>query len=112
MEDPASRLFREDQETGEELTPEYDVPLNPSIIYTPPGTVPHFWSSAFQERYNRMVPLIAQKHRNVLYGKVGGSVTPAGTNERYTKVCSSQSYHTLVLLILCYLASVDESIFS
>ncbi|KAI0385361.1 hypothetical protein F5Y04DRAFT_291990 [Hypomontagnella monticulosa] len=74
-----------DQETGEELTPEYDVPLNPSIIYTPPGTVPHFWSSAFQERYNRMVPLIAQKHRNVLYGKVGGSVTPAGTNERYTK---------------------------
>lgn len=71
--------------TGEEISPEYSVPQIPSIIYTPPGAYPHFMPTAFQERYNRMLPLVAQKHREFVYGKIRANVAPAGTNERYTK---------------------------
>ena len=60
-----------DQHTGEELTPAYDVPRSPSIIYQPPGVpvdgmMPQ--SAGFISKFSRMNPHGAKELRNYVYG--------------------------------------------
>ena len=58
-----------DQQTGEELTPAYEVPRSPSIIYQPPGVpvdgVPH--SAGFIAKFSRMNPQGAKELRDHVY---------------------------------------------
>ncbi|KAI1817077.1 hypothetical protein GGS20DRAFT_97881 [Poronia punctata] len=61
--------FQRDFETGEELTPAYEIPSSPSIIFTPPGLeVVGPMPGDFRRRYSRMVPLVERDYRNHLYG--------------------------------------------
>ena len=59
-----------DQHTGEEMTPAYDVPQNPSIIYQPPGVplenvLPQ--SAGFISKFSRMNPQGAKELRDHVY---------------------------------------------
>ncbi|KAI1210293.1 uncharacterized protein F4807DRAFT_459670 [Annulohypoxylon truncatum] len=64
-----------DQNNGEPVTPEYNVPTSPSIVYTPPG-IPEmpFKTNTFLELYSRMHPT---PHRVM-------DLPTAGADERYT----------------------------
>ncbi|CAJ2511613.1 Uu.00g072380.m01.CDS01 [Anthostomella pinea] len=58
-----------DEDSGEILSPAYDVPSSPSIIYTPPGVATNLFPSAtFQASYTRMAPLAAREFRRAQYG--------------------------------------------
>ncbi|KAI1825381.1 hypothetical protein F4861DRAFT_198198 [Xylaria intraflava] len=58
--------------TGEVLTPSYNVPSSPSIVYTPPGVeFDGFSSPGFHTQYRRMAPLLEREFRQRLYGGMG-----------------------------------------
>ncbi|KAL7624025.1 hypothetical protein AAE478_005582 [Parahypoxylon ruwenzoriense] len=73
-----------DENTGEKISPYYDVPTNPSIIYSPPGVPEKIYGSAnFQGKYSRMAPLDAKALLDQRYGKATASMAPAYDNESY-----------------------------
>ena len=76
-----------DHKTGEEFSPLYHVPEDPSLIFTPPG-VPNssYAPTAFLAQYDRMAPMEAKKLRDHLYGKAEKSMPPASTNDKFTNV--------------------------
>ncbi|OTB03385.1 hypothetical protein M426DRAFT_12536 [Hypoxylon sp. CI-4A] len=75
-----------DQYTGEEISPWYNVPHTPSIVFTPPGVPDNSYAPvSFLEKYTHMAPDEAKQHRNHIYGKAEGSYAPAGTNEKFTE---------------------------
>ncbi|OTB13465.1 hypothetical protein K445DRAFT_165006 [Daldinia sp. EC12] len=78
---------QKDHKTGEEFSPLYHVPEDPSLIFTPPG-VPNssYAPTAFLAQYDRMAPLEAKKLRDHLYGKAEKSMPPASTNDKFTNV--------------------------
>ncbi|KAI1506499.1 hypothetical protein F5X99DRAFT_423135 [Biscogniauxia marginata] len=74
-----------DEDDGEPLTPVYQVPTSPSIIYTPPGVDPiDFQPPEFQAQYTRMAPLAVWELRRHQFGAPRQDVQPAGEDERYT----------------------------
>ncbi|KAI1083956.1 hypothetical protein F5B20DRAFT_594508 [Whalleya microplaca] len=81
-----------DQISGEEMSPYYIVPSSPSIIYTPPGLDPKiFPSAAFQEKYSRMLPLVARDLRNKQYGHPAVPASPTPASEHYSYVSPNPS---------------------
>ncbi|XXG97187.1 hypothetical protein Hte_003482 [Hypoxylon texense] len=76
-----------DAKTGEEISPLYDVPTDPSIIYTPPGVDEgaHI-TKEFRDKYCRMAPLAAEglRHLEAEMAEADAGDSPAGTDERYT----------------------------
>ncbi|RYP09381.1 hypothetical protein DL764_001322 [Monosporascus ibericus] len=75
-----------DKYTGQELTPYYLVPTNPSIIYTPPGIpvseLPP--SAGFIAKFSRMDPIAARKMRDHIYCKHPTYREPNTVSETYT----------------------------
>ncbi|RYP23281.1 hypothetical protein DL765_001190 [Monosporascus sp. GIB2] len=75
-----------DKYTGQELTPYYLVPTNPSIIYTPPGIqateLPP--SAGFITKYSRMDPIAAKEMRDYVYCKHPTYREPNAVSETYT----------------------------
>ncbi|RYP35763.1 hypothetical protein DL768_010968 [Monosporascus sp. mg162] len=75
-----------DKYTGQELTPYYLVPTNPSIIYTPPGIpvseLPP--SAGFITKFSRMDPIAAREMRDHIYGKHPTYREPKTVSEAYT----------------------------
>lgn len=78
-----------DQHTGEEISPFYFVPTNPSLINTPPGVPDTVVSARFYDSYSRMVPLVANQNRDHVYGKFVRSVIGTSTDEFYSQVSYS-----------------------
>ncbi|KAI1388892.1 uncharacterized protein F4822DRAFT_429508 [Hypoxylon trugodes] len=73
-----------DKNTGEEFSPFYNVPQNPSLIWSPPGVADDAYAPAtFLRGYNLMLPLDGKKRLDRVYGRQSSSVPAAGTNEHY-----------------------------
>ncbi|KAI5863475.1 hypothetical protein GGS23DRAFT_621132 [Durotheca rogersii] len=59
-----------DGSTGEQISPCYPVPSNPSIIYDPPAPPEQaYLSGSFHDKFSRMAPLDARTFREKHYGK-------------------------------------------
>ncbi|KAI1471046.1 uncharacterized protein F4812DRAFT_467251 [Daldinia caldariorum] len=77
--------LQRDYQTGEELSPLYNVPDDPSLIFTPPGLPDRQYAPAkFLTQYDRMAPMEAKNLRDHVYGKAQKSVPPASTHNRFT----------------------------
>jgi hypothetical protein len=71
---------------GDEISPLYDVPSCPSIIYSPPGIDSNSYQDPwFLERYKRMLPLMDRQLRAEIYG-VPAIPSLNEENENYTPV--------------------------
>lgn len=82
----ADRVRQYDELTGEEISPLYAVPTQPSLIYTPPGVDEHaVVRQNFRDKYVRMVPEVAQEVQEYL-AAANGTAQPAGTGEQYSVV--------------------------
>ncbi|KAI1800737.1 hypothetical protein F4811DRAFT_495385 [Daldinia bambusicola] len=76
-----------DYQTGEEFSPLYNVPDDPSLIFTPPGVPDRSYAPPkFLTQYDRMAPMEAKKLRDHVYGKLEKSVPPASTHDKFTNV--------------------------
>ncbi|KAI1418270.1 hypothetical protein F5Y13DRAFT_199340 [Hypoxylon sp. FL1857] len=74
-----------DEITGEVISPSYDVPVSPSMIWTPPGVEEGAYApETFFARYSRMAPRNAAEHITHYYGRPEYAAPPANTHEKYT----------------------------
>ncbi|KAI1102294.1 hypothetical protein F4804DRAFT_313348 [Jackrogersella minutella] len=76
---------QKDKYTGEEISPEYLVPTNPSLLFSPPGICDYprvSWE--FLGRYYDMVHVPLSKYFGPNYKKGEASVWPRGTDSQYT----------------------------
>ncbi|KAI1769645.1 hypothetical protein GGR53DRAFT_524763 [Hypoxylon sp. FL1150] len=79
------RVKQYDLVTGEEISPLYAVPTDPSLIYTPPGVDERVRvHQDFRDMYGRMAPDAVQGVREYEAMVNGTGADPAGTNELYT----------------------------
>ncbi|KAI1781003.1 hypothetical protein F4818DRAFT_451257 [Hypoxylon cercidicola] len=87
------RVRQYDIRTGEEISPLYDVPIDPSIIYTPPGVNEDAPApQVFRDKYSRMAPLAARDVRDHQAGLTAPGWEAAGTTEHFT---ASDAYRVI-----------------
>ncbi|KAI1322955.1 hypothetical protein F5Y16DRAFT_22811 [Xylariaceae sp. FL0255] len=62
--------FQIDIQSGDTITPAYDVPNSPSIIYTPPGVdLSNFEARPeLRDKFRRMAPNVEREFRSAVYG--------------------------------------------